>query len=157
MSDAERQAFEQLLNTWLQHAIVIFALGWWAVRTWRRLGLPGVNLSRYWTLRPRETVDTEPEASLTGDADQAADDRTDERTDRTTSPDIVQRLLQVDRTRKGAVKAFVQAGWTVAQIRAVLKGENATISQEIAAAKAELESEPPIVVRDHAGERLISR
>jgi hypothetical protein len=57
MTPAEQAAFEQVLNTWLQHAIVIFAIGYWLHWGWRKLRLPGIDLRRYWTWAPREGAD----------------------------------------------------------------------------------------------------
>jgi hypothetical protein len=54
---------------------------------------------------------------------------------------------------------MVYNGWSVAEIRAVLKGENAALGAEIEAARSRLGIDPPertLRVRDETGTRVIS-
>jgi len=46
--------------------------------------------------------------------------------------------FEVDRTKTAAIELMVYSGWTVAQIRAVIKGENAALGAEIDAARQRL-------------------
>lgn len=65
MTPEEQRAFETALNQWLQTAILIFAFGYWARWGWRKLGLPGIDLRKYWTWEPRDYgKQTEPPAPL---------------------------------------------------------------------------------------------
>lgn len=67
--------------------------------------------------------------------------------------------LQLDRTKTAVIEVMVYNGWNVAEIRAVLKGENAAIGAEVEAARTRLDIDPPertLRVRDEAGERVIS-
>jgi hypothetical protein len=68
----------------------------------------------------------------------APDARTDGRTDLTDVPDLGCRRLQLDRTREALLHTLLYNGWTVTDVRAVLKGENAKIAAEVAAAEAQL-------------------
>lgn len=46
--------------------------------------------------------------------------------------------LRLDRTKAGLIMLLVYNEWTVSEIRAVLKGDNTTMGQEIAEARAHL-------------------
>lgn len=94
------------------------------------------------------------------------DQDTDERTERTDGADepsvsVVNQLLsrlEVDRTKAAVIELLVYSDWTTAEIRAVLKGENAAIGAEVDAARKRLGIAPPdrqLRVRDERGERLI--
>jgi hypothetical protein len=94
--------------------------------------------------------------------DQDADERT-ERTDGADEPSVslVNQLLsrlEVDRTKAAVIELLVYSDWTTAEIRAVLKGENAAIGAEVDAARKRLGISPPdrqLRVRDERGERMI--
>lgn len=53
--------------------------------------------------------------------------------------------FEVDRTKTATIELMVYSGWSVAQIRAVIKGENAALGAEIDAARQRLgiDPEPP--------------
>jgi hypothetical protein len=51
--------------------------------------------------------------------------------------------LQLDRTRKGIVRALLLNGWSVGQIRGTLKGDNNLISKEIEEVRSELDNPGP--------------
>lgn len=67
--------------------------------------------------------------------------------------------FEVDRTKTAAIELMVYSGWSVAQIRAVVKGENAALGAEIDAARQRLgiEPEPPraIPLRPRSGEERV--
>lgn len=67
--------------------------------------------------------------------------------------------LEVDKTRATWVELMVYSGYTVADIRGLLKGDNAIIGQEVAAARQRLGmgDDPPrmLKVREGANERVI--
>jgi hypothetical protein len=155
MTPEARAAAEAAINTALQHMLVLAVLGWWAWYAWRKWGPRLPDLRPYFT---RQTLDTAPAVNLTEGAQSPPDERTDGRTDQRDAAPAVPAFLRVDRTRKAVVKALVASGWSVAQIRAVVKGENAALSAEIAEARAELDGTAPrtLVVRDAAGERTIA-
>jgi len=80
--------------------------------------------------------------------------RTEERTaqtnqtnganERTTEADLWIDRIQVDRTKTALIELLVYNEWTVTEIRSVLKGESATLGQEIDAARKRLGVEPPV-------------
>lgn len=96
----------------------------------------------------------------------APDGRTDGRTDagilaRTELPPVVA-ALRLDRTRAALIAVLVDSGWSVTEIRAVVKGENAAISAEVAEATNALAAgktgaRKPLIARDAQGERELSR
>jgi hypothetical protein len=93
-------------------------------------------------------------------ADEHGRTRTDETDGRASAVDPVVAQLQVDRTRTTVIEVMVYSGWTVAEIRGVVKGENATISEEVRAARARLGIAAPdasrtLRVRDQDGERVV--
>src|SRR5262245_17679583 len=66
--------------------------------------------------------------------------------------------IHVDRTKGTLIDLLVYSGWTTAEIRSVLKGENAAIGTEVEAARQRLGIDPPervLKVRDAQGERVI--
>jgi hypothetical protein len=66
--------------------------------------------------------------------------------------------LEVDRTKAAVIELLVYSDWTTAEIRTVVKGENATIGAEVDAARKKLGVDPPertLRVRDEKGERVI--
>ncbi len=67
--------------------------------------------------------------------------------------------MRLDRTRAAAIELMVYSGWTVGQVRTVVKGDNGTIGSEVEAAKVRLgiAPDPPrdLTVRDTNGERAI--
>jgi hypothetical protein len=66
--------------------------------------------------------------------------------------------LEVDRTRSAIIDTLLLSGWGVAEIRAVIKGDNNTISNEVAEARKRLTIAPEsrtLAVRDHTGRREI--
>lgn len=56
---------------------------------------------------------------------------------RATVPPAVEKLM-LDRSRSQVILALVAAGWSTDQIRAVIKGANATIGEEVEQARARL-------------------
>lgn len=80
-------------------------------------------------------------------ADSASGRQTDRQTDRgvsASSPLFAAALgLEVDRSRKGVVKALVAAGWGVGEIRAILKGDNAAIGAEVREVQEAIGLPPP--------------
>lgn len=115
----------------------------WVVRTWDRL----VNRSQAaGPLMSPETAQT------------ARTERTDARTDQVSEADRWLGRLEVDRTKTALIELLVYSGWEVAQIRSVLKGENAALGTEIEAAKIRLgiaDAPRMLHVRDDKGERDI--
>lgn len=68
--------------------------------------------------------------------------------------------LAVDRTRAAVLEELLTCGWTITDLRRenILRGDNATISQEVAEARKRLGLADPdrtIKVRDEKGERVI--
>jgi len=62
-----------------------------------------------------------------------------------TTPPTAADALRVDRTRTALIAVLVDSGWSVSEIRAVVKGDNTAISAEVAAAtnaRAELHTTP---------------
>lgn len=66
---------------------------------------------------------------------QTADRQTDERV---SAGDRLVDALKVDKTRTGLIALLVYSGWSVAEVRAVLKGDNGTLGAEYAAARERL-------------------
>lgn len=64
-------------------------------------------------------------------------DDADERTNHVPAPDPLVARLEVDRTREAIIGLLVNSGWSVAEIRAVIKGENAAIGAMIADARGD--------------------
>lgn len=84
--------------------------------------------------------------------------RTDGRTDYVSEADLWFDRLEVDRTKTAVIEVLVYNGWTVDQVRKIIKGENAALGAEIEAARQRLgiTDEPRMLrVKDDAGERLI--
>lgn len=90
----------------------------------------------------------------------------DEQTNKTDRPDgrvsVAEQWmgrLEVDRTRAAVIELMVYSGWQVGEIRSLLKGDNAVIGHEVAAARQRLGlgDDPPrtFKVRDERGERDI--
>ena len=69
-----------------------------------------------------------------------ADEQTDRQTDRVSGALLMRTTLEVDRTKKGAVKALLIAGWNTGQIREVIKGDNNSFALIIEEARRELGS-----------------
>jgi hypothetical protein len=85
--------------------------------------------------------------------------QTDGQTDYVSEADRWLDRLEVDRTKTAVIELMVYSGWTVGDVRAVVKGDNAAIGAEVAAARERLGmSEPPrpLRVRDETGERVIA-
>lgn len=99
-----------------------------------------------------------PPAPLTA-RQKIADARTDGRTDLADAGKIAGPNLRLDRTREALITHLLTLGWTVTDIRKVLKGENAAIAAEVEGIKAQLVTldPPPLIVRDAHGEREIAR
>lgn len=87
------------------------------------------------------------EADEEADEQTASPDEADEQTDdRQTAlesrlSDIEESIerIQLDRSREAVVELLVQLGWSVSDIRAIIKGDNAVISGLVAKAKSTLE------------------
>lgn len=89
-----------------------------------------------------------------------ADGQTDEADERVSAPFDVAERLQLDRTRGGMIDSLVASGWAVSQIRTVVKGDNNTISAEVAEAQNRLyvaAESRTIHVREHQNGRRIER
>lgn len=86
-----------------------------------------------------------------------------ERTDETDGPSVSALLsvvdrMKLDRTKAPLIELMVYNGWTTAEVRAVLKGENAAIGTEVDATRKRLGIVPPdrqLRVKDERGERMI--
>lgn len=86
------------------------------------------------------------------------DQQTDRQTDHVSGADQWLDRLEVDRTRVTWVELMVYIGYSVGEIRTLLKGDNGAIGTEVEAAKKKLGivDEPrQLRVRDEKGERLI--
>lgn len=119
-------------------AVAYYKLPWlrsWA-RSWFTVRVPE-------TARPVKMVDTAPTVPSARSAESRADERTDGRTDGVPALSKVETLLQLDKTRRGVVKALVLAGWSVEEIRGVVKGANGDIGKEIEQARKELDQPGP--------------
>lgn len=55
--------------------------------------------------------------------------------------------LQLDKTKVGLITVLVYNEWTVSEIRSLLKGDNTTMSQEIADVRKSLGLAPPVEYR----------
>lgn len=110
--------------------------------------------------------DTEPETVKPSQGITSSNQEADPRTARTDGADgpsvsVVNQLLgrlEVDRTKTAIIELLVYSDWTTAEIRAVVKGENAAIGTEVEAARKRLGIDPPertLKVRDMQGERVI--
>ncbi|SRR5258706_15252146 len=67
--------------------------------------------------------------------------------------------LQLDRTKTAVIEVMVYNGWSVGEIRAVIKGDNGAIGVEVEAARQRLGIDPPdrtLHVRDEKGGRVIT-
>jgi len=65
-------------------------------------------------------------------------DRTDDADELVSVADQWLDRLEVDRTKRALIELTVYSGWTVAEIRTAIKGENAALGAEIEAAKKRL-------------------
>lgn len=66
--------------------------------------------------------------------------------------------IEVDRTRTAIIEVMVYSGWSVGEVRSVIKGDNAAIGTEVAAARQKLgieETARLLRVKDAQGEREI--
>jgi len=52
--------------------------------------------------------------------------------------------IQVDRTKTALIELLVYNGWTVSEIRVLLKGDSGALGQEVDAARKRLGVEPPV-------------
>jgi hypothetical protein len=112
----------------------------WLVRTWDRF----VNRSQ--VVMSHESGQTE------------SGDRTDDRQTMVSEAEILLNRTELDRTRLAWVTLMVYKGYSVGEIRGLLKGDNGVIGTEIEAARQRLGivGEPRhLRVRDDQGERLI--
>jgi hypothetical protein len=112
----------------------------WIVRTWDRF----VNHSQ--VVMSHESGQTE------------SDDRTDDRQTMVSEAEILLNRTELDRTRLAWVTLMVYKGYSVGEIRGLLKGDNGVIGTEIETARQRLGivGEPrQLRVRDAEGERLI--
>lgn len=86
-------------------------------------------------------------------------DKTDGQTDAVSTADQWMDRLEVDRTRAALIELMVYSGWTVGEVRNVVKGDNGVIGAEVEAARKRLgiAPEPPrtLTVRDEHGARVI--
>ena len=88
----------------------------------------------------------------------AADEQTDTRQTMVSDAEILLNRTELDRTRSAWVMLMVYKGYTVGEIRGLLKGDNGAIGVEIEAARQRLGivGEPrQLRVRDAEGERMI--
>lgn len=86
--------------------------------------------------------------------------RADAQTDAADGRDPTLARLQLDKTRMALIETLVTAGWDVVTIRGVIKGDNATIGTEVAAARERLQiAGPPRVIpsREHIDGHLVER
>lgn len=121
------------------------------------LGLLSVILGKIiaWvgSVNTSDVIMSPPATTLTTDE---TDGRTDGRS--ASAIDLWIERLEVDRTKQALIELLVYSGWTVDEVRAVLKGANADLGDEVKAARKRLGIEPPertIRVRDAQGERVI--
>lgn len=159
--------FEAMLNQGLQAGFLVLVLLYWVYWFLVRLGIiPPV--SRWgprstWAEHERNRLTLAESDNLTERNDGAADEQTDRQTDQSEAGDRVLAGLELDRTRIAVVRALVLAGWSVGDIRSVLKGDNAQIGQEINQVRGQLaddqaEPEPRMLrVGDGGKTRMIAR
>lgn len=137
-------------NTWVLFLLCLVAaallIGLFWLNHYLRTGGESVN-------RSQDVQQPEPRA-----------DRQTDQTDKADRPSVsadtlrVSRL-QLDRTKTAVIEVLVYNGWSVGEIRAVLKGDSNTFGAEVEAARQRLGIDPPertLRVRDEAGQRVIS-
>lgn len=122
------------------------------------LGRFGVWLQAREEQRAREPKVSSVSVKL---AQSSAADETDRQTDKRVSAASGQPTpQQVDRTRAGIIYTLVRDGWTTSEMRPWLRGDNNTISAEIAEARNRLNmaSESRIIaVRTHENGQRVER
>lgn len=112
----------------------------WLMRVWDRL----VNRSQV--------------VMTTNSVQTAADEQTDSGQTMVSEAEILLNRTELDRTRLAWITLMVYKGYTVGEIRGLLKGDNGVIGTEIETARQRLGivSDPrQLRVRDDQGERLI--
>lgn len=107
-----------------------------------------------------KSVNTSRDAMSIQEPAQKQTDQTDQSDRPSVSADQLRTpRLQLDRTKTAVIEVMVYNGWSVGEIRAVLKGDNGALGAEAEAARIRLGIDPPertLRVRDEAGERVIS-
>ena len=156
------------LFMWLVAFVIVGFLWFWIVRPiledW---GVIGPYVPPRYDAETKRIVNTLPAAAPAAAHDMSTPaartnaDGADEETDgRVSVADQWLDRFEVDRTKTAAIELMVYSGWTVAQIRAVIKGENAALGAEIDAARQRLGIAPeqpraiPLRPR-HADERAL--
>lgn len=135
-------------------AVAIVIIGW----LWFFIVRP--ILVDYGVIRDEEVVNTSRPVMSPPTKPVVADERTDE----ADGPSVSALLtsigkMELDRTRAPIIELMVYSGWTTAEIRAVLKGENAALGAEVEATRKRLGVVTPdrtLRVKDEKGERMIS-
>lgn len=134
------------LFMWLVAFVIAGFLWFWIVRPiledW---GVIGPYVPPRYDAETKRIVNTLPAAEPAAAHDMSTPaartnaDGADEETDgRVSVADQWLDRFEVDRTKTAAIELMVYSGWTVAQIRAVIKGENAALGAEIDAARQRL-------------------
>lgn len=112
-----------------------------------------------WLMRVWDRVKYSHNVMTISAAQTATDQQTDGQTDQVSEADLWLDRIEVDRTKTAIIELMVYSGWTVGEVRAIVKGDNAAIGIEVAAARERLGTgdDPPrmLKVRDQAGEREI--
>ena len=134
------------LFMWLVAFVIVGFLWFWIVRPiledW---GVIGPYVPPRYDAETKRIVSNLPAAEPAAAHDMSTPaartnaDGADEETDgRVSVADQWLDRFEVDRTKTAAIELMVYSGWTVAQIRAVIKGENAALGAEIDAARQRL-------------------
>lgn len=113
-----------------------------------------VALCRLYRVKDFEAPRARPApAAEPAPADRQTDRLADALLSAQTTPNDAAGALRLDRTRKAVIAVLVDSGWSVSEIRAVLKGDNTALSAEIAEAtnhRAE-QYTTPVAKRPSAG------
>lgn len=144
------------LFMWLVAFVIVGFLWFWIVRPiledW---GVIGPYVPPRYDAETKRIVNTSQVAAPAAVHDMStpaartdADENGRTETGRVSAADQWLDRFEVDRTKTTAIELMVYSGWSVAQIRAVVKGENAALGAEIDAARQRLgiEPEPPRVI-----------
>lgn len=136
-------------------AVVILALGFlwfWVVRP-ILIDFGLWPLSRVSTRPPNHSVELPLQTNQTKK-------QTDQQTTRPSAISPKPPRLALDKTRAAVLEELLTHGWTITDLRRenILRGDNATISQEVAETRKRLGLADPdrtIKIRDEKGERVI--
>jgi hypothetical protein len=101
----------------------------------------------------------DPSVKLSSQTDRQTT-QTDQQTARLSAIPLERRRLALDKTRAAVLEELLTCGWTITDLRRenILRGDNDTISKEVAETRKRLGLSDPdrtIKVRDERGERVI--